>query len=187
MGWWSGILDPEKTVPDFGPGVKKAADPGSRSATLLEIIPDINGILRNVVRHLLVFIHVAGGNRQHWPIVREGQAETVATGNEHNLRSAVMKPNVKALVPQLTLNKYDVLLSTHDGIFLGFKSLEPEQYYPYFSILTLKVRYEISKFSLDKFVKWHCGRFLIKNKVIAIHKTFTLTEPLGVKLRTTVH
>ncbi len=93
----------KKTFPDFGLGVKKAPDPESRSATRLEIVPDIDGILRNVVRHLLVFIHVARGNRQHWPIVREGQAETVATGNEHNLRRAVMKPNVKAPVPQLTL------------------------------------------------------------------------------------
>jgi hypothetical protein len=134
------VVDPvskirKKTVPYFGPGVKKAADPGSRSAALLGIIPDIDGILGNVVRHLLVFIHVARGNRQHRPIVREGQAETVATDNEHNLRRAVMKTNVKALVPQLTLNIY-VLLSTHDGIFLGFKSLEPEPYYPYFYILT---------------------------------------------------
>jgi hypothetical protein len=63
----SRISDPES---------KKQRIPESRSATLLEFIPDIDGILRNVVRHLLVFIHVAGGNRQHRPVVREGQAKT---------------------------------------------------------------------------------------------------------------
>jgi hypothetical protein len=107
--------DPEKTVPDFGPGVKKAADTGSRSATLLEIVPDIDGILRNVVRHLLVFIHVAGGNRQHRPVVREGQARTAKTDNEHNLRRPVVRyRSLKKLLSQhINESSLQIFLNTH--------------------------------------------------------------------------
>jgi hypothetical protein len=36
--------------------------------------PDVDGVLWNVVRDVLVLVHVAGSNHQHGPVVGEGQA-----------------------------------------------------------------------------------------------------------------